>query len=125
MTPQGIFDTVATHLLTQGVKSKGSNREGEIICSYRGENGTKCAAGCLIKDNNYTTEMEGLSWIELTEKFRRQLDKSLLGTKAFYLIRDLQRIHDQTPEERWPESLVGSARCFDLDPKVVLDWGKK
>lgn len=54
MTRQEIFDTVATHLITQGRRAwTGTN------CMYLAPNGDRCAIGCLIPDDLYTPEMEG------------------------------------------------------------------
>lgn len=39
LTKQEIFDTVATGLVAQGVRSINHNND----CRYRGPNGTKCA----------------------------------------------------------------------------------
>lgn len=51
MNIQEIFDTVSVHLLTQNEKSQESSFYSS--CLYRGPNGTKCAVGCLIKDEFY------------------------------------------------------------------------
>jgi hypothetical protein len=54
MKAQEIFDTVAKHLATQGRKAMIAN-----ACAYRGEGGLKCAAGVLIRDDEYNDGMEG------------------------------------------------------------------
>jgi hypothetical protein len=56
-TPQELFDFVAAHLRQQ--KSKSMNNES--ACAYRGDNGRKCAVGCVIKDEEYSPWMEGKS----------------------------------------------------------------
>ena len=43
---QEVFDFVAIHLLTQNEKS-GDDQ----VCYYRSPTGLKCAAGCLIADD--------------------------------------------------------------------------
>lgn len=61
-TEQEVFDYVLDFLLEQGE----SSREDALTCKYRLEKEgriLKCAAGCLIKDENYTSEIEGKSWI--------------------------------------------------------------
>ncbi len=40
-----------------GGNPPGTSKDGE--CSYRGEGGSRCAAGCLIPDDLYRPEMEG------------------------------------------------------------------
>ena len=47
MTPQEIFDTVATHLFTQGHRAFDDNLN---QCAYRTQDGSMCAVGCLIQD---------------------------------------------------------------------------
>jgi hypothetical protein len=54
MTPQEIFDTVATHLFTQGHKAI----NGHGGCVYRCRDGSKCAVGVLIPDDKYFPKME-------------------------------------------------------------------
>lgn len=55
-TEQQVFDQVAGHLLTQK----------EVLpspaCFYRGPNGLKCAAGCLIANDEYMPEEFNLEW---------------------------------------------------------------
>lgn len=96
MEAQEIFDTVVNHLRTQNTRAV-TMIDGEEQCQYRAvdEAGcvTKCAAGCLIPDEDYTTEFEGKSVCQGTtvgEYFLRKYD----NLRAIHLLRDLQRIHD-------------------------------
>ena len=62
-TAQEVFDQVAKHLLTQMKKSVAkraaeSASDSKDYCMYRGFDGTKCAAGCLISDDEYKPEFE-------------------------------------------------------------------
>lgn len=50
---QQTFDTVVAHLRRQNAQSM----LGES-CAYRGDGGLKCAVGCLIPDDRYTTDIE-------------------------------------------------------------------
>lgn len=54
-TKQETFDIVARGLLTQAARSTNANGD----CKYRGSNGTKCAAGFLIPDEQYRHSLEG------------------------------------------------------------------
>jgi len=54
MTPQNIFDTVATHLFTQGHRAFD---DGLNQCAYKTPDGSMCAVGCLIRDY-YKPEMD-------------------------------------------------------------------
>ena len=53
MTEQTAFNIVKNHLLTQMTKSMEENEFGDTQCLYRGPNGTKCAIGALITDEEY------------------------------------------------------------------------
>lgn len=104
-TLQEQFDKIAKHLLTQNARSVGVRDN----CAYRGLNGMKCAAGCMIPDEEYTTKMEGKAWntvCMLRPKLAKLLD-SRLG-------RALQGVHDGYPPEEWPERLRIVAEQFGL-----------
>lgn len=82
-TPQEVFDFVTEHLLTQGKQSyQGS-------CLYRGPNRTACAVGCLLTDEEYTPNMEGVSaydlQVHLLSSFWKEHQR---------LLQDLQSAHD-------------------------------
>lgn len=55
-TKQETFDTVVSHLRRQGRCAMD-----RLTCVYRAENGDRCAAGCLIPDDLYSSNLEGLS----------------------------------------------------------------
>jgi hypothetical protein len=79
---QEVFDQVAVHLLKQGKVSQ--NSEG---CAYRSSSGLKCAAGCLIADDEYKEWFEQRGW--------RDLVKDEFVPEAHgMLIQDLQGVHD-------------------------------
>lgn len=107
-TLQEIFDIVAKHLLTQGKKSVSRG-----FCSYRGNDGTKCAAGALIPDNQYDCKFEQLSWDELVRK-------EWVEDKFTYQIQMLQRIHDDADNdptkclESWKDDLRSFAKSHHL-----------
>lgn len=62
---QAKFDFVVAHMRRQGRRS--ANRKGD--CLYRGPGGTACAIGCLIPDGLYRQRMEGLSALDLSERY--------------------------------------------------------
>jgi hypothetical protein len=105
-TAQDVFDTVVLHLRKQGCKSLKNDES----CCYRGENGTKCAVGCLISDDDYSYRMEKHSI--------RFLSKSFLSCKWMYefydLLFELQAVHDNEPIDFWEEQFVYIAKEFDL-----------
>lgn len=100
-TAREIFDHVKQHLLTQNVRSTLGNG----LCAYRGENGCKCAIGCLIPDEVYKPEIEGssirvlLDYKLLPEELHRELvpHESLLDR--------LQTVHDRREPSEWERSL--------------------
>jgi hypothetical protein len=109
MTPQEIFDKVASHLLTQ---NKRSIKDG--TCVYRGPDNTSCAVGCLIPDDIYVPEMEHKNVELLLKTFEHKLPKYFLENKA--LLSELQECHDSfsTPPEKWYDTLKSIAHEFDL-----------
>ena len=92
-----IFEKVKTHLLTQMEKSV--NAEG--ACMYRGDNGNKCAAGCLIKDEFYKPELENISASSDVVHFAISQSIGDYGSTADIMILHLQSIHDNQCPEDW------------------------
>ncbi len=95
MTPQEIFDTVATHLRTQGRKAMTSYGK----CSYRIYDETsqrmlKCAVGCLISDEAYTADMETKDIHSLCNQGYK-IPEFFFGNR--WLLYSLQIIHDSSP----------------------------
>ena len=110
MTDQEIFDHVASHLFTQGERAMSG-----IGCAYRGQNGTKCAVGCLIPDENYHPRMEKLpvGYREVYSRLPFQVDDQTLA-----LLRRLQTVHDArfpwVSTETMRQCLTEVAKDFDL-----------
>lgn len=94
-TCQEVFDQVVKHLRKQGAKSVDSVG----YCKYRTRNGLKCAAGCLIGDDEYNEGMEGVSWFNLN-------DEGAHEGSHMDLIHDLQVMHDQYEVDLWENRLV-------------------
>lgn len=134
---QETFDTVAKHLLTQKVRSfkqeAGSSDPYEGLCMYRGPDGTKCAAGCLIPDEDYKPEWEGaivshklpaptIANSEPTSNYRSSIALSAcisgLGHDVT-LVRRLQMIHDQRLPEQWKAALARLASDDGLNDSVL------
>ena len=110
LTKQKLFDTVATHLLTQNEKSLGLNG----TCYYRGTKGLKCAVGVLIPDETYSMDMEGRGAREVLSQCGLVLDRG-----AAYLADFLQALHDYSRVESWKEELSGIAENRGLSPIVL------
>ena len=114
MTSKEVFNHVKNHLLTQGVRSLLSYRESKAVgCAYR-DNGKqlKCAAGCLISDQEYDSSIEGNTWTTLVNSGKVPSEHSML-------IDELQRIHDVSSPEDW-ESELNS-----LEEKINSEYYEK
>ena len=92
-----VIDYVTNHLLSQGCRSESLEAHG---CAYRSPSGLKCAAGCLIPDSLYTSEMENKSWEAIIENY------PILRSKHSGLIEKLQYIHDDNCVESWQDDLL-------------------
>jgi hypothetical protein len=101
---QLVFDTVAKHLLTQGKKSLGISGN----CLYRNEQGLKCAAGCLIPEEQYNVYMEGSTWSDLVLKEH-------VSNHCHKLIDMLQYLHDFESPSIWLSLLHKLAKDQNLD----------
>lgn len=112
---QQVFDVVANHLISQGRKS-----ELHGGCAYRGEDGTKCAIGCLIPDKLYDPEIEGK---RVGELFREhEWPKNLLGDIDMSLLIRLQHVHDTRDPDEWGKELVLVANYYGLKlPSGLLE----
>lgn len=91
---QLVFDTVAEHLLKQGKQSFYIDNNFVEVCAYRGHGGLKCAAGCLIPDEQYDSSIESIGWCKLV--YDRVVSHNCLD-----LISDLQHIHDTVNPKDW------------------------
>ncbi len=107
---QEVFDFVVNALRKQGCKSEDS--EG---CLYRGPNGTKCAAGHLIPNEDYRRSFEG--------KTSYYNDMGVQSAPAVYLhdagyncdlVTALQGIHDTQRVEDWENSFKRAAKDYKL-----------
>lgn len=111
VTDQEVFDHVSKHLLSQGCKSvryDENEKYSNTHCLYRGPNGTKCAAGCLIDDTEYDVEMENLTWNTLCQR-------KIVPLSHQDLIIELQEIHDDYTPDKWPEKLKQLANYYRLN----------
>jgi len=101
-TAQEVFDQVKGHLLKQNETCLDARGK----CKYRfGE--LKCAAGCLIADDEYKEIFEGKTWFGL--------DRDGLVSRSHYvLICDLQSVHDNNDVSLWPAKLAKVAENHNL-----------
>lgn len=99
---QEVYDQIVNHLRKQGEKSF----EDEI-CQYRTSTGLKCAAGCLIADDEYSFEFEGCIWTDLINQMN-------IEGNHHALISELQLVHDSISVGNWEENFVRIAHEFNL-----------
>lgn len=126
-----LFQEVKEHLLRQNKRStlkekdieEDSNYGNNIICAYRGDDGSSCAAGCLIPDEEYDASMENCSCNEI-RFFTDNYNSSELE-----LLRTLQYLHDNVAVEKWSRALdmVGKETVYsdmrDLQEEICgQDW---
>jgi hypothetical protein len=109
-TAQEVFDQIALHLITQGKRSERAN-----YCAYKSKGGLKCAAGCLISDDEYNPGLESLNWLDL-------MVKKMVPNEHGGLILELQNIHDRGSVSNWPVQLKTLASIHNLEvPQEVED----
>lgn len=113
MNKQEIFDKVVSHLRLQGKKSLIG--EGTTGCAYRGHDGTMCAVGCLISDEQYRPTMERANLASLREKCMLPDHLSNLSLDSFQLLAKLQFIHDFYEIGSWEEQWKSCASHYGLE----------
>lgn len=106
-TEQEVFNQVKSHLMEQGKASK-SKTDG--TCKYRAGKDLKCAAGCLMSDDEYTKNWDKKiwTWMDL-------VDRGLVPDTHNKLIRRLQFMHDTTSPNLWDYKLGEIADVFGLE----------
>jgi hypothetical protein len=98
---QETFDTVVAHLRNQNEKAQVTDEDGNDPCKYLTEDGRKCAAGCLIKPEDYNESFEGhaiCNYAGFPTEVGTLLDSYGHDLK---LLRRLQQTHDSYPVEKW------------------------
>ena len=113
---QTIFNKVAEHLLAQ--REQSLNADGR--CSYRGQNGRRCAVGCLINDEHYHSALEGstLDTCAVQQAVKNSLGLPHLPSRLVFLLEELQVLHDYTPPSTWRKELKELAHKCDLELTV-------
>jgi hypothetical protein len=119
MTPQEVFDKVATHLLTQ--RSRAVRPGSRYSCLYRAPDGKRCAIGCLITDDIYRPDMEGsvATTLLLRGEVQRAWPWAYRNEKALNMLDRLQVLHDREEISAWPKLLKYLAEQFGLSSAVA------
>ena len=116
---QKIFFKVKEHLLKQNRKA--SDSEVGSKCYYRGIDGTKCAVGILIPDEDYVCSMELCSVVHnqvrrvLIRSLRLEQYSEIAKDMVFELLVSLQRVHDNYAVIDWPWALKQTCTKYHLD----------
>jgi hypothetical protein len=85
-----VFNHVVEHLRKQGTRSLTEDQ----TCAYRGANGTMCAVGAIMADDEYEPSFESRSIDQLVEEnrltpsFKERIESNL------DMLSDLQYFHD-------------------------------
>ena len=137
LTRQEIFTKVVTHLRKQGDKAMGRDPldpEMPAGCMYRGENGTMCAVGCLIRDEVYTSDIEGYGVCNIgggylgedheAGRAYQTLANALYesGVDVYEdrsLLEALQKLHDREQTSDWELGFKAIAEVFELELPVL------
>lgn len=120
MNYQRIYEKVARHLLKQKAQSIANGG-----CAYRGENGLKCAIGCLIPDRLYRPEFDTEQFsvwdlMQQPELSRLWKTNDESQVDASFLTK-LQSIHDDHCPGLWVFWLKRFAKDYGLKP---VEWDK-
>lgn len=113
-TAQEVFDQVVSHLRNQGKQCK-SNDDG---CVYRNDKGLKCAAGCLIGDDEYYDQFDYPQSGDTT--WKSLVREGLVPCTHIELISNLQDIHDHFEPNEWEEKFKKLAMTENLNYKEIV-----
>lgn len=111
-TKQEVFDTVCDHMLAQ---NKRAQDEGGGRCWYR-QGDLKCAVGCLIPDDQYSSDLEagGVQTLAMDDVLRFGI-VDLNEDETVHFLSRLQQIHDRVSVEYWTTALAEFATLNNLD----------
>jgi len=113
-TAQEIFTIVVNHLRKQKYKSSEPDDNNHYTCLYHDPDGSRCAVGILINNEDYKKEYEHNSLDKLLEL--RLLPEHL--HEEFWthrrLLLDLQYLHDDMPITKWEQHLKVLAHRYSL-----------
>lgn len=106
ITNQDAFTKMVRHLREQNEKSLlvGGG------CAYRGQNGLKCAIGCLILYDEYNVSMERTPVKELYVQALHGLN--------FDMLESMQGLHDFREPKEWEKAFNEVAKLYTLEVPV-------
>lgn len=111
MTKQEIFDFVAKFLIKQNQRSVENSQ-----CLYRGPGDLKCAVGCLMTDEEYDKNYEGL---DVGSLISRDYLPARLKSECVLLV-SLQTAHDRAYDFQtdFKPNMEKVARLYELSMEV-------
>lgn len=96
MTNQEAFDKVWQFFIVEKNPQSFENSADNLVfgaaCAYRGQNGSKCAVGCLIPDELYSPDMEDKRIFAIIELYPEI--KTLFADVDGFFLAKIQEIHD-------------------------------
>lgn len=119
MDHQATLETVVRHMFKQGVQSGDGD-----ACFYRGPNGTSCAVGCLIPDDQYDPNMDSqVHATSIGAVYKRFKDLPFfknLTTKDIKFLEKLQSVHDR--DRNWDSSGAMKQGVLELFAEFDLSF---
>jgi hypothetical protein len=117
MNRQEMFSKAVSGVIAQGGPSR---KDGK--CLYRGPNGRKCIVGYLIKDEDYTTEMDNIidrngSGVSNLNALK-MLPKYLKGHVVFLV--ELQGLHDMMIFDYNLDEFIAECRLYATANKLKM-----
>lgn len=117
LTKQEVFIKVRDHLLAQNARAFKLAGNGEEFCMYRTPEGKACAAGCLIKDEFYSPNIEGMgTYDEPVIKALKLSGVNMDDQQTANLVSSLQAMHDSQDPIEWEAYLANTGRFYGLLP---------
>lgn len=105
ITKQQAFDTIARHMLSQGTRSVDHCGDPVIM----GLNGTKDPIGCLIPEEDYRPDLEGMTAAEVFTNVG-----VLRSDEVISIAEQLRQVHDLHSPADWGYWLKHVAESEDL-----------
>ena len=121
MDAQAVFDHVVHHLLRQARRC-----QDDTGCLYRGPAGDACAVGAMMPDACYGAFLErrnlsGVIEVLVASPHSVHRRFALVIDRHYRMLLELQRMHDHSPEGKWPDTLHAIARTFGLSTSAIDD----
>ena len=109
---QEAFNVMVNHLRDQGEKSLAEPDSAASSCLYRAPNGNKCAVGCLIDDDQYRDEIEGMGADDIP--VLNAIEASGWKGVSIHLLDAMQNCHDTLHPSDWEERFLHIAGQYEL-----------